>query len=249
MTSRFIYILPLLVSTNAQFDRCYERIIGGREVNITDIPFQVSLNTISDRHVCGGVVISPRWVLTAAHCVESHEVNVRFASTFSNHSGLLVSVNRSVRHPLYNEKASDYDIALLELVEAIPLDDNFFAVELPLQNESIEDGRCLLVSGWGISGFPVDRLNAVHVPVVNFEECKNVYGSVGRNVTNRMICAGYPEGGMGVCHGDSGGPLVDGRKLIGVVSWGLPPCAGPGFPGVYTRVAAFRNWITQISDV
>ncbi|XP_058837335.1 trypsin-7-like [Topomyia yanbarensis] len=260
MAPSFIYQLLLILMTaftSAKSDsigrvnKCDDRIIGGYEVDITDIPFQVSLDFFFLGHFCGGVVISRRWVLTAGHCVGGDftalGVFVRFGSTFSDRGGLVVTLKRAVQHPKYNDNTLDYDVTLLELGRDLPLDDQFYAVDLPEQDEPIEDGHCVLVSGWGVTHARVDRLHAVHVPIVNFEECREVYKDMN-HVTRRMICAGYPEGGKNACYGDSGGPMVDGRKLIGLVSWGVP-YAAPGYPGVYTRVAAIRNWITQVSKV
>lgn len=76
-------------------------------------------------------------------------------------------------------------------------------------------------------------------------QCNAAYAIYG-GVTDRMICAGYPEGGKDSCQGDSGGPLVANGKLVGVISWGVD-CAKPEMPGVYSRVAAVRDWIRSSS--
>ena len=80
------------------------------------------------------------------------------------------------------------------------------------------------------------------------ENCaKTEYGSF--KITSNMVCAGYPSGGSDTCQGDSGGPLVvqksptdDSAIVYGVVSWGIG-CARPGYPGVYTRVTKYVDWI------
>lgn len=76
------------------------------------------------------------------------------------------------------------------------------------------------------------------------DECNEDYDGV---IEESMICAGVPEGGKDSCHGDSGGPLVIDRKLVGLVSWGFG-CAKPGYPGVYTNVAYFKDWVDQQVD-
>lgn len=63
-----------------------------------------------------------------------------------------------------------------------------------------------------------------------------------------MVCAGYENGGFDSCQGDSGGPLVSDGVLVGVVSWGKG-CAEPGFPGVYAKVSAVREWIYKQTGV
>lgn len=84
----------------------------------------------------------------------------------------------------------------------------------------------------------------VDVPVISRSICTDQYSSVNR-ITSNMVCAGYSEGGKDACSGDSGGPLVDGSgTLVGVVSWGTG-CAQAGFPGVYTRVGNYIEWIAN----
>ncbi|EDS42872.1 trypsin [Culex quinquefasciatus] len=181
---------------------CNGRIIGGYQADISQIPFQVALN-LNRGPSCGGSLISSRWVLTAAHCVQrlgtTNELQVRINSTYGLAHGRVVDIESFVMHPKYNPLSIDYDFALLELEEEIELGEEFYAAELPKQDEPVEDGTCL-----------------------------------------QMICAGGKQ--ISACHGDSGGPLVDGRKLVGVVSWGNPGVC-VGYPGVFAKVSSVRSWI------
>ncbi|XP_058466489.1 trypsin 5G1-like [Malaya genurostris] len=231
---------------------CGPRIIGGHEIDISDIPFQVSLHAEYYGFFCSGVIISSNWILTAAHCVDnlfiSKAIQIRFGSNYTATGGSLIVVKQVIKHPNYTRLDLDYDLSLLELKEAIPLDDQLYAAELPSQDEQIDDGLCVQVSGWGSTYTRVDQLRATYVPIVSPEECRAAYDYFWIVVTERMVCAGFPEGGRDACYGDSGGPLVDGRKLLGIVSWGME-CAQPSFPGVYARVASAREWIAEIAGV
>lgn len=92
-----------------------------------------------------------------------------------------------------------------------------------------------------------DMVRAARVPTVNQAKCNQEYNG---GITDRMICAGYDEGGKDTCQGDSGGPLVleSAKQLIGVVSFGNG-CAQPNHAGVYVRVSAVRPWIKANSGV
>ncbi|XP_026477686.1 venom serine protease Bi-VSP-like [Ctenocephalides felis] len=111
------------------------------------------------------------------------------------------------------------------------------------------------VAGWGalrFGGPSATKLQELQIPVVTNEQCKENYASFKAQIIDeRVLCAGYANGGKDACQGDSGGPLMlpinDNRDgyhyyLIGVVSYGFK-CAEPGFPGVYTRVSQFLPWI------
>ncbi|KAJ4451732.1 hypothetical protein ANN_03203 [Periplaneta americana] len=108
-------------------------------------------------------------------------------------------------------------------------------------------GTPVVVTGWGAlyeDGPAPEVLQQVQINIVDFEECDSVYGGI----TQRMICAGVPQGGKGVCGGDSGGPLVANGSLVGVVSWGAF-CAAKGYPQVFSDVAVLSSWVTFITGV
>uniref|UniRef100_A0A1Q3FSN3 trypsin n=1 Tax=Culex tarsalis TaxID=7177 RepID=A0A1Q3FSN3_CULTA len=229
------------------------RIVGGFTINIADAPHQVSLQ-FRLRHICGGSIISSRWVLTAAHCTElasaPQQLRVRVGSARHALGGTVIPVKRIVQHPSYDSVTIDYDYSLLELQRAIRLGKNAMVVELPAQDEPVTDGTLSLISGWGNTQSTSESqaiLRAAYVPTYNQNNCNSAYSLYG-GVTDRMICAGFQAGGRDSCQGDSGGPLVANGKLIGVVSWGIG-CAVAQYPGVYARVAAARDWIRTNSGV
>ncbi|XP_058822836.1 trypsin-1-like [Topomyia yanbarensis] len=228
------------------------RIVGGFAIDIIDAPHQISLQS-RGRHICGGSIISSRWVLTAAHCTSGASVSslrVRVGSSMHASGGTIIAISRIVQHPQYSSITVDYDYSLLQLNNAIVLGNNAQAIELPAQNESIVDGTLCVVSGWGSTQNPFEsrqKLRAAYIPSVNRQQCNKAYTIYG-GVTDRMLCAGFRNGGRDACQGDSGGPLVANGKLVGVVSWGMG-CAQPNYPGVYALVAAVRDWIRSNSGI
>ncbi|XP_073844301.1 trypsin 5G1-like [Musca autumnalis] len=227
------------------------RIVGGHEVDIKDVPFQVSLQ--SSFHFCGGSLISKRFVLTAAHCTAGHSAvnpgfKVRVGSSYSTKDGILLKPLRIHQHEKYNPMNIDYDFSLLELEDyellSLPFEVEF--AKLPSSDADLPDGTLVTVSGWGNTQNSSESnrvLRAVHVPTVNQDVCEQAYRGFGE-ITDRMVCAGYTEGGKDACQGDSGGPLFYKDTLVGVVSWGYG-CARPNYPGVYSRVTSVLPWIAE----
>ncbi|EDW12627.1 trypsin-7 [Drosophila mojavensis] len=253
-----VYRQPSLINELfRQPQRIDGRIVGGKPINITDVPYQISLQVsflIFLKHICGGSLISKDWILTAAHCTHGKKANqlrVRLGTSETKRNGQLLRIKKIVNHEKFNHLNYDYDISLLQLQEPIEFDETKQAVKLPKQGQEFKDGEMCYVSGWGDtlnSNESDEWLRRVPLPLVNQEQCRkqNLLINI---VTDNMICAGYSEGGKGACHGDSGGPMVNGDgMLVGVVSWGNP-CAKPNYPSVFARVSYVREWIREHSGV
>ncbi|XP_073821501.1 trypsin-1-like [Musca autumnalis] len=228
------------------------RIVGGHKINITDAPHQISLQTSA--HICGGSIISKQWILTAAHCTygkTADRLKVRLGTSESAKGGELLDVIEIVQHKQFNYSNVDYDYSLLKLSREIEFDETKQPVKLPETKEDAKDGDQCFVTGWGNTQNATESrtwLRLAEVPIFNQEECSEKYKRFG-GVTERMICAGYIEGGKDACQGDSGGPLVtEDGVLVGVVSWGYG-CARPDYPGIYSRVSYVRDWIRTNSGV
>ncbi|XP_014236173.1 trypsin delta/gamma-like protein CG30031 [Trichogramma pretiosum] len=231
------------------------RIVGGKETTIEEHPWQVSIQS-RGFHFCGGSLISNNIVLTAAHCTQSYpasSTNVRVGSSRTASGGSLHQVAEIIRHEAFRINLFGIpknDIALLKL--KTPVDLTKIARSVPLFNKSEEavEGTPATISGWGTlteGGKTPAVLQTVDVPIIDKDTCSAAYIMWG-GVPRGQICAAYPAGGKDTCQGDSGGPLVINGRQAGVVSWGNG-CARKGYPGVYTEVASYRDWISKHAKV
>ncbi|XP_019326110.1 transmembrane protease serine 11E-like [Aptenodytes patagonicus] len=234
------------------------RIVGGLSSAETgDWPWQASLQ-YNNIHRCGATLISDTWLVSAAHCFRDMSHPRKWTATF----GALLkppSLKRSVKiiiiHEKYRYPEHDYDIALVQLSKRVEFTSNIHRVCLPEPSQTFPYNIYAVITGWGAltnDGPTPNALQEATVKLINSNTCnrKEVYDG---DITPRMLCAGYLEGGVDACQGDSGGPLVtpDSRLmwyLVGIVSWG-DECAKPNKPGVYTRVTYFRDWITSKTGV
>ncbi|KAJ8918093.1 hypothetical protein NQ315_011550 [Exocentrus adspersus] len=231
------------------------RIIGGHEVNITEYPYQVRLD-LQGKYRCGGSIISRTWIITAAQCIvegPASDMTVRVGTSHQITGGQLFNVSAIIVNANYTISSGDYDIALIQLKEPIALSELAQTVRLPDNEDTDLDGRIGTVTGWGRTtenGNDSRILRAVDVPVVNRETCNSIYNSINYRsyVTERMLCTGFMEGDKNPCKGDGGAPLVVDSVLTGIAGWSNG-CASPGVPHVYTNVAAFRDWITDITGI
>ncbi|QFU87556.1 trypsin-like serine protease [Amycolatopsis sp. YIM 10] len=217
-------------------------IVGGTEASIADHPYAVYLTDRDGNQFCGGVLISGRGVLTAAHCAQAMKrTELRVVAGRQDQrtsAGVVSEVDKVWINPQFRDPTTGNDVAVLTLDEEMP----YRAAKLPDTGDAdlYREGTKAKVLGWGrtADGGPrSDYLRGALVPVVSDESCKNSFSSYDKST---MLCAGYPDGGVDACQGDSGGPLLVGDTVIGIVSWG-EGCARPDRPGVYARVAAFTT--------
>ncbi|MCS6828213.1 MAG: trypsin-like serine protease [Caldilinea sp.] len=244
-------------------------IIGGGPADPGEYPWQVALLQANTGQWwgCGGSLISPSWVATAAHCVSEGGSAVTSPSALhvvvgrhdlTTNEGQRIPVAEVHVHPNFNPATFDSDIALLRLRYPVTLTTTVQPIALVTAGDAalFAPGVEATVTGWGTrtAGAPdfPNELYEVNVPIVAQDVCAFTYAAQGAQITNNMLCAGLAVGGKDACQGDSGGPLIvpdgaGGFKLAGVVSWGIG-CAQPGLPGIYTRVSNFVEWIGLRQD-
>ncbi|XP_014277408.1 venom protease [Halyomorpha halys] len=245
------------------------RIVGGQPAELGAWPWIALLGYRTKRLAgpywqCGGTLISERYVLTAAHCIKVPSSQTLYVvrlgeSELDNEndgaSPVDILVDSAFAHPGYSLTTKLDDIGLVKLQQSAQFNRYIQPICLPnpadMRSESFVR-YYPFVAGWGATsegrGAASKKLLQIQVPVTDNESCDKVYTPKGARILSKQLCAGYPNGGKDACQGDSGGPLMLPKGnvyyLIGVVSFGYG-CAQAGFPGVYTRVTSYLDWIAD----
>ncbi|MGW0190383.1 trypsin-like serine protease [Streptomyces sp. NPDC003362] len=245
------------------------KIIGGTTTTITSAPWMAQLWYGDDKGTadksddvgffCGGAVVAPTKILTAAHCVAGYDWNGHGSVITGTaqlpavddqgyitdlHGGSLSGVWRQWHLPSYDSAAIDGDIAVLTLpyaVKATPI-----RMTTSWDTASYAAGTSAKVYGWGRTSSTNDdvseTLKTATLPVQSDTTCAAAYGS--DFVKGHMVCAGQPASGSdsgttSACNGDSGGPLVVNNRIVGIVSWGVQDCVARGAYSVFTKVSSY----------
>jgi secreted trypsin-like serine protease len=221
-------------------------IIGGTEAD-EPYPFMVSLQSRSDQHFCGGSLLSPTWILTAAHCVQGRQpraVRTRIGSADRTQGGEVKQAAEIVVHPDYDPDGAGGDLALIRFAEPAQ------SAPVPVAPTAEVDMSARLL-GWGQTcptvgcGDSPMMLQQLDTTLVEGELCTAEFDA------KVELCVNNPGGDAGSCYGDSGGPALhkteEGRwEVVGVTSRpgnGDPTCATG--PSIYTSATAYSDWIAE----
>ncbi|KAA0203526.1 hypothetical protein HAZT_HAZT009334 [Hyalella azteca] len=202
---------------------------------------------------CGAILYHNDTMITSGACVEGFDHNKPdslvvvagdLALYLDEETEQWRTVIKIIRHEAYDYDTDQFDIALLKIDRPFDLNEYVSGVTLPGKLQSFSGNA--FVSGWGTlssGGINPRNLQYVSVPIVSDETCRKDYGaSLSSKIKDYMICAGEED--KGPCTGDGGGPMMCGDYLCGITSWGVG-CGEKGYPGVYTEVSYFVDWIHQ----
>ncbi|MEV7402594.1 serine protease [Streptomyces sp. NPDC091267] len=254
-------VIPLASPAPAVADSI---VIGGQPAHVKDSPWVVALSS-RDRfggsragQFCGAVVVGPKKVLTAAHCLSQEALGVDVDQVsdlkvisgrdeLSGSGGKETAVSSTWVNPGFDATTNSGDVAVLTLAEALPQQSVIPLAEAG--DAGYRSGTAAVVYGWGDTtgnGDYATSLRSANVTVLSDSSCEQAYpgGRDGTYEASAMLCAGEPQGGYDACQGDSGGPLVAAGRLVGLVSWGSG-CGRAGSPGVYTRISAAIGWMAD----
>ncbi|MEN8650909.1 trypsin-like serine protease [Streptomyces sp. 21So2-11] len=252
---------PARFSAGAKID---PKIIGGTTTTIASAPWMAQLfyEDGDNSFFCGGAVIAPTKILTAAHCVKGKDwknkgtivTGTEKLATDAGHGGTLSGVWRQWNHPSYSAATLDNDIAVLTL--PMPVKAKPIAITKSDDTASYKPGTNATVYGWGRTTSANNDISAklrkATVPVNSDAKCADwILGD--EFVKGHMVCAGKPATGQDAgtvtaCNGDSGGPLVVGGRIVGVVSWGIEDCVEKGAYSVYAKVSSYAGAVVPRVD-
>ncbi|NBM14847.1 trypsin-like serine protease [Streptomyces sp. GC420] len=241
------------------------RIIGGTS---TSASWMVQL-FYDGYFYCGGTLVAPNKVLTAAHCLYDGSGNkldwgtygevlagTSVSGTVAGHGGTWVDVTRGWTHKSYSDATIQNDVAVLTLAK--PLSYSTLEMAKPADSALYAPGTDATVYGWGMTSSTdpnsiASNLLKTTLPLNSDTDCTEYFNEAigGGFVKDKMLCAGEPATGddataKTTCPGDSGGPLVVGNKIVGVVSWGIgiegsKYCNVEGSYEVFSKVSTYHR--------
>ncbi|KAH8257475.1 hypothetical protein KR038_010399, partial [Drosophila bunnanda] len=198
--------------------------------------------------ICGCVLVTKHWCLTAHHCIvgAAGKYEVRCGSTQQRRHGQLRRVKLIVANKGYNPNTMTHDLAMMKFRKPMKLSKCVQKVKLPAPSTKPLP-TVLDIWGWGLTS--VNALNVQRYALgatvyrVGNKQCNKDYAGTGVKILTDMVCA--KAKGTDSCSGDSGGPMTHNGVLVGLVSYGIG-CANKNYPGVYCKVRHFIRWIQSV---
>jgi trypsin len=213
------------------------RVVGGQRGTTTVAPWVVYLTDASGFQFCGGTLVTPTKVVTAAHCTASAPDRKTFVvvgrDDKQSKAGTSVAVAKTWVSPTFTSVGNGLDVSVLTL--AAPVRQATLPLASPADSALYAPATAATIYGWGSTsenGSASRYLLSATVPIRDDSYCRSGASNFDPSL---LTCAGYDDGGVDTCQGDSGGPLVVSGKLVGITSFG-DGCARAGRPGYYTRV-------------
>ncbi|XP_063913961.1 collagenase-like isoform X2 [Zophobas morio] len=224
------------------------RIIGGEESKIEDFPYMAGFYYLKDqtRHFCGGSLLNDKWILTAAHCIQSTKVLKSLGrNKLKSTNFLRMTSCVYVPHPDYNPRDLANDIGLILLEVPVHFYDQIQPIKLSTRTLLTPENVTAL--GWGASP-PVMKLSHVSLTTITNSMCRSIYNC--SDISDNMVCAVGIEN-EGICRADAGGPLVqvdaNGKSVqVGVIIFHSATGCEDNYPSGFIRSADYIGWINEV---
>lgn len=247
-----------LILSNANIQERTYRLVGGKDVKISDYPYLVYIK--GKKHFCVGTIITAQFILTSAECVKEFIGSKYFYFSISagtdhtSEENLTISLIEMIHyHPHYLEYKGHNitnNLALIEHSQKIKLSSVTKSIELFSKGEKVASGTVATLIGWEGESIGNRRLRKLNVPVHSRKQCDRLFKGK-RKLGNDQICAGKINTTEGPCLWDTGAPLVIKHRLVGVLSEypDLKEDCNETFeiPVIYTSIAAHHKWIDEVT--